>query len=143
MSTEALPEKLDVLAVGPHPDDLEITCGEDQARCDCCRTFRNTPDGVLPRALSDNKVRDLVLDRILKDGMNVEQTLESLRREFQTLALRVVAPVPGRIEWRINGESIGSVPSDDPLTWPLRPGKHRITAQDARGRVAETSITVR
>jgi penicillin-binding protein 1C len=67
----------------------------------------------------------------------------TLRREFQTLALRVVAPVPGRIEWRINGESIGSVPSDDPLTWPLRPGKHRITAQDARGRVAETSITVR
>jgi hypothetical protein len=36
---------------------------------------------VLPRALYDNKVRDLVLDRILKDGMNIEQTLESLRRE--------------------------------------------------------------
>src|SRR3954451_2772468 len=61
---------------------LEITCGEYQANCDCCTTFRNTPDGVLPRALYDNKVRDLVLDRILKDGMNVERTLESLRREF-------------------------------------------------------------
>src|SRR3954466_11968977 len=61
---------------------LEITCGEYQARCDCCTTFRNTPEGVLPRALYDNKVRDLVLDRILKDGMNVEQTLESLGREF-------------------------------------------------------------
>ena len=61
---------------------LEITCGEYQAKCDCCTTFRNTPDGVLPRALYDNKVRDLVLDRILKDGMNIEQTLESLRREF-------------------------------------------------------------
>jgi hypothetical protein len=61
---------------------LEITCGEYQARCDCCKTFRSTPDGVLPRALYDNKVRDLVLDRILKDGMNVEQTMESLRREF-------------------------------------------------------------
>ena len=61
---------------------LEITCGEYQARCDCCTTFRNTPEGVLPRAHYDNKVRDLVLDRILKDGMNVEQTLESLRREF-------------------------------------------------------------
>jgi hypothetical protein len=61
---------------------LEITCGEYAARCDCCKTFRNTPDGVLPKALYDNKVRDLVLDRILKDGMNVEQTLESLRREF-------------------------------------------------------------
>jgi transposase-like protein len=61
---------------------LEITCGEYQARCGCCTTFRNTPEDVLPRALYDNKVRDLVLDRILKDGMNVEQTLESLGREF-------------------------------------------------------------
>ena len=61
---------------------LEITCGEYQARCDCCTTFRNSPEGVLPRALYDNKVRDLVLDRILKDGMSVERTLESLRREY-------------------------------------------------------------
>src|SRR5881227_3434618 len=61
---------------------LEITCGEYQAQCDCCTTFRNIPDGVLPRALYDNKVRDLVLERIIKDGMNIEQTLESLGREF-------------------------------------------------------------
>src|ERR1700730_1160056 len=61
---------------------LEISCGEYQARCSCCKTFRNTPEDVLPRALYDNKVRDLVLDRILKDAMNVEQTIESLRREY-------------------------------------------------------------
>jgi transposase-like protein len=61
---------------------LEITCGEYQAKCDCCTTFRNTPEGVLPRALYDNKVRDLVLERVLEDGMSVERTLESLRREF-------------------------------------------------------------
>jgi transposase-like protein len=61
---------------------LEITCGEYGARCDCRKTFRNSPDGVLPRAAYDNKVRDLVLDRILKDGMSIERTLESLRREF-------------------------------------------------------------
>ncbi|MFN2486878.1 MAG: transposase [Acidimicrobiia bacterium] len=61
---------------------LEITCGEYQAKCDCCTTFRSTPEGVLPRALYDNKVRDLVLDRVLKDGMSVERTLESLGREF-------------------------------------------------------------
>src|SRR3954468_24716096 len=52
---------------------LKITCGEYQARCGCCTTFRSTPEGVLPKALYDNKVRDLVLGRILKDGMNVEQ----------------------------------------------------------------------
>jgi hypothetical protein len=61
---------------------LEITCGEYAARCDCCKTFRSCPEGVLPRATYDNKVRDLVLDRILKDGMSVERTLESLRREY-------------------------------------------------------------
>jgi transposase-like protein len=61
---------------------LEITCGEYQAKCDCRTTFRNSPEGVLPRTLYDNKVRDLVLDRILKDGMSVERTLESLGREY-------------------------------------------------------------
>jgi transposase-like protein len=61
---------------------LEVTCGEYAARCDCCKTFRNSPEGVLPRAAYDNKVRDLVLDRILKDGLSVERTLESLRREY-------------------------------------------------------------
>src|SRR3954469_13118972 len=61
---------------------LEITYGEYSARCDCCTTFSNTPEGVLPKAHYDNRVRDLVLGRILQDGMNVERTLESLRREF-------------------------------------------------------------
>jgi hypothetical protein len=61
---------------------LEVTYGEYQACCDCCTTFRNSPEGVLPKAKYDNKVRDLVLDRILKDSMSVERTLESLSREF-------------------------------------------------------------
>jgi len=61
---------------------LEITCGEYQAQCACCTSFRTTPDGVLPRALYDNKVRDLVLERVIADGMSIERTLESLRREF-------------------------------------------------------------
>src|SRR3954467_5989903 len=61
---------------------LEITYGEYGARCDCSTTFSNTPEGVLPKAHYDNRVRDLVLGRILHDGMNVERTLASLRREF-------------------------------------------------------------
>jgi Transposase len=61
---------------------LEITYGEYAARCQCSTTFRNTPEDVLPRAAHDNKVRDLVLDRILKDGMSIERTLGSLQREF-------------------------------------------------------------
>jgi hypothetical protein len=61
---------------------LHITCGEYQARCGCCSTFRTSPDGVLPRCKYDNKVRQAVLDRILDDGMNVEATLRSLQRDF-------------------------------------------------------------
>ena len=61
---------------------LEITSGEYAARCDCGTTFGNHPEGVLPKAKYDNKVRDLVLDRILRDGMNIERTLASIRREF-------------------------------------------------------------
>ena len=61
---------------------LNITCGEYQARCGCCSTFRTSPDGILPRWKYDNKVRQAVLERILDDGMNVEATLRSLQREF-------------------------------------------------------------
>jgi len=61
---------------------LEITYGEYGARCECSTTFRNTPEGVLPKAQYDNRVRDLVLERILQDGMSIERTLPSLRREF-------------------------------------------------------------
>jgi len=61
---------------------LKITYGEYTAQCKCCTTFRNTPEGVLPKAHYDNKVRDLVLDRIIKDGMSIERILASLRREF-------------------------------------------------------------
>ncbi len=74
---------------------LEITCGEYQARCDCCTTFRNSPDGVLPRALYDNTVRDLVLERIIEDGMSIERPLQiaaSAERQSQ-----VVPPVG--VDW--------------------------------------------
>src|SRR6056297_2833761 len=61
---------------------LEVTYGEYAARCGCRTTFRNCPEGVLPKAKYDNKVRDLLLDRLLKDGMSIERALASIRREF-------------------------------------------------------------
>lgn len=61
---------------------LEITYGEDAARCGCRTTFRNNPEGVPPKAHYDNKVRGLVLERLLKDGMSIERALASIRREF-------------------------------------------------------------
>jgi hypothetical protein len=67
----------------------------------------------------------------------------TLRREFQTLAFRVVTPHPSTIEWQVNGRSVGASSSDSPLMWPLSPGTHRITARDDRGNVAEGSVTVK
>jgi hypothetical protein len=61
---------------------LEITYGEYAARCRCRTTFRNTPEGVPAKAKYDNRVRELVLDRLIKDGMSIERALASIRREF-------------------------------------------------------------
>jgi transposase-like protein len=61
---------------------LDITYGEYRASCSCCKSFRNTPPGVAPKAHYDDRVRQLVLDRILRDAMSIERTLASLRREF-------------------------------------------------------------
>jgi penicillin-binding protein 1C len=67
----------------------------------------------------------------------------TLRREFQTLALRVVVSTPGLIEWTINDRALGTSSSDAPLPWPLAPGTHRISARDERGHVAEASVVVK
>jgi hypothetical protein len=61
---------------------LWITYGEYADQCNCCTTFRKSPEGVLPKALYDYKVRVLVFDRILKDRMSIERVLASLRREL-------------------------------------------------------------
>ena len=44
---------------------LEVTYGEYQARCECCTTFRNTPEGVLPKKLSQN-----LAERLENKGAN-------------------------------------------------------------------------
>jgi len=67
----------------------------------------------------------------------------TLRREFQTLPLRVVATTPSTIEWQVAGRVVGTSSSEAALMWPLTPGVHRITARDERGRVAESSVVVK
>ena len=67
----------------------------------------------------------------------------TLRPEFQTLALRVVAARPGQVEWRVDGQSIGAVSSESAFHWPLSAGVHRIAVSDSAGRTADTTITVR
>jgi penicillin-binding protein 1C len=67
----------------------------------------------------------------------------TLRRDFQTLSLRVVAPVPTTIEWTVNGAAVGRSSSEAAVEWPLRPGQHRIAARDTAGHVVESVVTVR
>ena len=67
----------------------------------------------------------------------------TLRREFQTLPLRVVVPAPTTIEWSVNDAVVGKVSSEAVLEWPLRPGRHRVVARGSDGRWAESTITVR
>jgi hypothetical protein len=67
----------------------------------------------------------------------------TLRREFQSLPLRVVAATPGTIEWQVAGRVVGTSSSEAALMWPLTPGTHRITARDERGSVVESTVTVR
>jgi penicillin-binding protein 1C len=66
----------------------------------------------------------------------------TLRREFQKLSLRAVAG-SGAIQWTVNGRAIGASDSLSSLDWTLVPGRHLISARDARGRTAEAAITVR
>ena len=61
---------------------LRVTYGEYQARCQCCKTFCNTPEEVFPKAKYDTKVRQAVIDRLIEDGMNIESILRALRRDF-------------------------------------------------------------
>ena len=61
---------------------IELTVGEYRAACSCCKTFRSQIDGIEPRAEYTNRVRDLVIDRLLEDGMSLNRLQQSLQREF-------------------------------------------------------------
>jgi len=61
---------------------LRITAAEYYARCGCCKTFRSHPEGVGPRCLYDNRVREAVIARIVEDGMDVQKLLHALKRDF-------------------------------------------------------------
>jgi penicillin-binding protein 1C len=67
----------------------------------------------------------------------------TLRREFQTLPLRAVAPGGTRLEWSVDGHKLGSVRPDGALEWRLTPGTHVFSVRDQQGRVAEAQVIVR
>ena len=60
----------------------EIHYGEYAAQCDCCKSFRTTPNDVEPKAKYDNQVRLAVLDRILIDKLNASMVQQAMQRDF-------------------------------------------------------------
>ena len=67
----------------------------------------------------------------------------TLRREFQTVALRGEAEGGAPLEWRVDDAVLGTSTMDAFLNWPLAPGRHVISVHDAQGRSASASIVVR
>lgn len=61
---------------------IELIVGEYRADCSCCKTFRSQIAGIEPRAEYTNRVRDLVIDRLLEDGMSVNRLQHALKRDF-------------------------------------------------------------
>jgi len=67
----------------------------------------------------------------------------TLRREFQALPLRAVAPAPTRVTWLVDGRFIGTASSERAMSWPLAAGTHRIEARDEHGHTAASTVVVR
>jgi len=67
----------------------------------------------------------------------------TLRREFQTIALRAAADPGERIEWRVDEVMLGAVDGSTALDWPLAVGRHIISVRDGRGHRADATLVVK
>jgi penicillin-binding protein 1C len=111
------------------------------------RSTTRTPPDVVVQAVApapDARARANAPFGIVSPADGATYSIDpTLRREFQTLALRVTGATPGAIEWSVDGRVIGSVQASDALDWPLVPGQHEIGARDARGRTVTAAVTVK
>ena len=92
----------------------DVTYGDYRARCHCCTTFRTTPQGVEPRALDDNKVREAMLDRLLEDGMSVDRVIASMGRDF--LLNLTDGFVYDCLDWQVRAARPGGSPPLGPFS---------------------------
>jgi membrane carboxypeptidase/penicillin-binding protein PbpC len=67
----------------------------------------------------------------------------TLRREFQSLSLRVVSSTHGAVEWWIDGRPVARTAVEPAGSWPLTAGTHTFIARDEYGRTATSTVTVR
>jgi hypothetical protein len=61
---------------------LEIHYGEYVAKCRCRKSFHSHPRGVDLKAKYDHKVRQAIIDRVLKDKLNLTVVQASMERDF-------------------------------------------------------------
>src|SRR5438445_10324107 len=97
---------------------LEVTYAEYRARCDCRKYFRTWPLDVPAKADYDATVRQAVLDRLLHDRLNVEQTRAALQRDF------LVTPSEGFVydclRWQLTRLDLASTASWSSSASPAR-----------------------
>ena len=67
----------------------------------------------------------------------------TLRREFQTIGLRVSGGDAQRVEWRVDDVPIATIEATAALDWPLASGRHVISVRDSRGHRADAAIVVK
>lgn len=130
-----------------------VTIWPPEYRAWAAEHARATAFGALPASLRRANVRTTASQRPGAPGMPLKIVSPAdgstylidptLRREFQTLSLRVVATQRGRIEWSVNGHEIAAGDADSKVDWPLAPGTHRIIARDEHGQTAEAQVVVR
>jgi transposase-like protein len=82
---------------------VELRVAEYRATCGCCKTFRSLPRAedlaIEPWATYSNRVRDLVVSRLIEDNLSVDRLLHSLQRDFRlTLSEGYVHQC---LEWKV------------------------------------------
>ncbi|HKI33006.1 MAG TPA: hypothetical protein VKA46_14235 [Gemmataceae bacterium] len=104
---------------------LEVTYAEYQARCRCRKFFRTWPLDVPTKADYDANVRQAVLDRLLRDRLNVEQTKAAMPRDF--LVALSDGFVYDCLRWQLARRSGSGRPRDEAA------GRAFTTAAESRG----------
>ena len=61
---------------------LKVTYAEYRATCGCSKTFRSRPEGIDLRCHYDSKVREAVLNRLIRDGLSVQKLRAAMKRDF-------------------------------------------------------------
>src|SRR4051794_38291458 len=61
---------------------LDVHYAEYQSGCRCRKFFRSWPLDVPAKSDYDGLVRAAVLERLLEDGLNVQRTIDAMKRDF-------------------------------------------------------------